>query len=175
MNILKFFCCYFLVTIFSANISFGQDSVYQKNGGILAGKIILFEDNAFTLITSDNNEIKFDKNSVKKIVFDRDHAYEQTGILTQEEEIDPQCFKKGIGNAVLINETGEDLYFYYSFEGGDQVRNDLSANNSKITFYGLKAGNYKFTANTKGSARTITGGFYVPLCKSSKVIYIRKD
>lgn len=161
--------------MFCTNISFGQDCVYQKNGNILAGKIILFEDNAFTLITSDNNEIKFDKNSVRKIVFDRDHAYEPTGILTQEEEMDPQCANKGTGNAVVVNQTGEDLYFYYSYEDRSELRNDLSANNSKITFYGLKAGNYKFTANTKGTARTITGGFYVPLCKTSKVIYIKKD
>ncbi len=161
------------VLVFITSV-FAQDTIQHTNGEKYAGRVKSFANQKFTILLSDKTEITFAKDSVLNIVFDTDGIYENVSVIKQEEEMDRDCATKNIGNVKFVNTTG--LILDLSIENKDKysyTKYKLSASNDVNTYNGLPAGNYVWVVNKDSYTEIASGGFYVPPCKTAKIIYIK--
>lgn len=164
----------FILFLYLSNFIFAQDKVIKNNNEEIKGKIISFQNGKFTLLLPDKSELTFPKEAIKEIQFDTSRCSIFSVVINsgKEEDMDPDCASKNLGNCVFINKTGGDLTLRIYKQGSENDYKDYKLSNSEdpVKFYGLESGSYTwitfFGLNT-------SGGLFIPKCKTATPVIIK--
>lgn len=168
-----------LIITIAALFNFGdcisQDKIIKTNNEFVHGKIILFQNGKFTLLLPDKSELSFPKDGIKEIQFDTSKcaALSIQFKSNKEEDMDPDCATKNLGNCVFENKTGFSLTLMIHKEGDDERkrRHEISNSEDPVKFYGLESGSYIWEVTSPSFQSS--GGLYIPKCKTATTVTIK--